>query len=131
MSTVLAASRDLFLLALAGAGGTLSRFALAKASDSLLGQKFPLGTWIANIAGCLLFGFIACLADERSLVSPRTRLLLLTGFAGAFTTFSTYAYESTDLARAGKWEWTALHFFAHNACGLGAVLLGAWLARRL
>lgn len=124
--------QKLFCLALAGAAGTLARYWITEGLKRLPGSTaLPWGTWAVNILGCFLFGLIWVLAEERALVSPAFRLYALVGFMGAFTTFSTYAFESVDLYRAGELAACLGNLAGQNLAGIAAVLGGMALARGL
>lgn len=118
-------------LALAGAIGTLARFALSALVQRLHESEFPWGTLAVNALGCFLFGFVWPLAEERLLIGSETRLIVLTGFMGAFTTFSTFAFETSALARDAQWLPMAGNMLAHNGLGLICVLVGIALGRML
>lgn len=122
--------RTLGLLALAGAAGTLARYGLAAAVLKWRGPGFPWGTLAVNALGCLLFGFFTSLADERGAISPETRLVLTTGFLGAFTTFSTFAFETVQLGRAEQPLQALLNVAAQMVLGLALAIGGSALARR-
>lgn len=119
----------LLLIATAGACGTLCRYWLSEVAYSLLGRNFPWGTWAVNILGCFLFGLISVLAEERGLLSAHTRLLLLTGFMGAFTTFSTFIFESGGHMSDGQWLKLALNVGGQIIVGFAALYLGASLGK--
>ena len=80
-------------LALGGALGTLSRYALSGAIDNRYGPS-PLGIFVVNISGAFVIGFFLVLAQDRFLVSPDVRRFVAAGFCGGYTTFSTLAYET-------------------------------------
>lgn len=115
----------------AGGVGTLARFGLSTLVHRYYGGELPLGTFVVNVVGCLLFGFVWTLADERLVISGETRFLILTGFMGAFTTFSTFAFESTTLLRDSEWFWAAGNALAHTGVGFAAVLIGMALGNLL
>lgn len=114
----------LLLLFVAGGCGTLSRYWLGGWVQRASAGEFPYGTLVVNLLGCLLFGFVWSLADERLIVSGETRFLILTGFMGAFTTFSTFAFETGDLLQDSQWWSAAGNVFVHNICGIAGVSLG-------
>lgn len=116
-------------LFLAGGCGALARYGLTLALRPTSETSFPLGTFVVNVVGCLFFGFVWSLAAERQVINDETRLLLLTGFAGAFTTFSTFAFDSTQLVRSSQPAWALFNIVGQNALGLAAILFGAWLAK--
>ncbi len=116
-------------LAIAGAAGTLARYGAVVAFARYAPSGFPWGVFAVNIAGSLLFGIIWVGSEERGLISPNARLIALTGFMGAFTTFSTFAFDNVQLARGGSWLYMAGNLFVTNAAGVLAVLAGFRLGR--
>ncbi|MBU1229178.1 MAG: CrcB family protein [Proteobacteria bacterium] len=121
----------LLLLALAGACGTLARYWLSIAVHSATGRGLPWGTALVNLLGCLLFGLIWVLADQRQLIRPELRGVLLVGFLGAFTTFSSLIFESGEFLRNDQWAMAALNIAGQNILGFAAFFLGAALGRVL
>ncbi len=114
------------LIGFAGAMGALARYTLAGLVQNLLGPSFPWGTAFVNVLGSFLFGFIWSLAEGRLALSPQTRTIILTGFMGAFTTFSTFMFETGGLIRDTQWT-LALGNVAGQVI-LGLVCLFAGLA---
>ncbi len=92
-------------LCFAGAAGTLARYGLAGLMQRLLGESFPWGTLTVNALGCFLFGVVWMLAEDRLVISGQTRFVILTGFMGAFTTFSTFAFETAALRATPNGRW--------------------------
>src|SRR3954454_11719620 len=86
-----------------GAVGTVARWAMQGWVQRLSGSAFPWGTLAVNAVGCLLFGIVFAAAEERSLISSQTRMIILVGFMGAFTTFSTFAFETAAFLRDAQW----------------------------
>ena len=119
----------LLFLGLAGAAGTLARFGVMEGMKRLAPGVMPWGTWAANLLGCFLFGLIWALAEERGAVSAGFRLYALVGFMGAFTTFSTFAFESVDLFRAGEALACLANIVGQNVLGLASVVAGLAVAR--
>jgi CrcB protein len=120
----------LALLALAGAAGTLARYGIAAAIARWQPlATFPWGTLAVNAVGCFLFGLVWSLAEERMLISAATRLILLAGFMAAFTTFSSFAFETTYLVREMHYLSAAANVVAQNVGGMLLVLLGMAAAR--
>lgn len=117
-------------LALAGALGTLARYGASELVNRLAGGHYPLGTFTVNVLGSFLFGFIWHLAAVRLLIPDQLRIILLVGFMGSFTTFSSLMFDSFALGQTRP----ILLFFnigAQVVLGLGALLLGMTLARQL
>jgi CrcB protein len=120
-----------FLVGLAGALGTICRYAIGLWARSALGTELPYGTLIVNVVGCFLIALISELAISTTLVSPTLRLTLTTGFMGGLTTYSSFNYETTELFRTGAWG-TATANLASTFLGcLLAGVAGLALARRI
>ena len=111
-----------------GALGTLSRYLLGGFFYSILGTQFPYGTMIVNLAGCLLIGFLAVLSEEKLLLGPNMRLLLMVGFCGAFTTFSTFIFETANLMHDGETFRAFLNVLASVILGFILFRVGVFLA---
>ena len=126
--------RLLLIIGLAGAAGTLARYGLSVAIDSRFthgGHKL-YGTLAANAIGCLLFGLALAWFEQRVVHADQlARLAVLTGFLGAFTTFSTFAYLSSDLMHKQQWLTAGGHILAHNLIGITLFIAGAALGTKL
>ena len=120
---------QLFWIGVAGAGGALARYGLQRGAVALLGPAFPWGTLAANGLGCLAFGWLWCRAQVHGMVPEALALPLLAGFLGAFTTFSTFAFETGVLLRQGAWALAAANMLANQLLGLGLFFVGYGLAR--
>ena len=119
------------VLGLAGAAGTIGRYAFGALGHHLFGTAFPYGTLIVNVLGCLAIGLLGTLADDHQLLTPPVRLTLVIGFLGAFTTFSSFAYDTWALLKAGNAMFAALNVAASFiACFVG-LFMGIMLARGL
>lgn len=116
-------------VALAGAAGTLCRYGMASWVQRMAGAGFPWGTFSVNALGSFLFGFVWILAEDRFLISGQTRLILLTGFMGAFTTFSTFAFETEAMLREGQWLAGFGNVAGQTVLGLVCVFLGIALGK--
>ncbi|MDQ3754312.1 MAG: fluoride efflux transporter CrcB [Acidobacteriota bacterium] len=112
--------------------GCIARYLVSVLISRLFdGPTFPFATFIVNIVGCLLIGLLGTLAENTELISPPIQLLLITGFLGGFTTYSAFGYQTLTLVRDGNLLCAFLNVAAHIVCGLGAVWLGAALAKQL
>jgi fluoride exporter len=122
---------NIALVLLGGALGALARFELGNFVGTRWNHGFPLGTFIINILGCFLLGMINVFVLERTILSPEWRIGLGVGFMGAFTTFSTFSYETVVLLEEGShllaFGYVSLSMFV----GLIAAFLGIFLARTI
>lgn len=117
--------RDLLLVGMGGFLGSVARYSLgAWVTHQTGAHRFPFGTLTVNAIGCLAIGLISGIAEQSSTFSPHTRLLLITGVLGGFTTYSAFAYESYFLAREHAWAFAAINVIAHVLLGLAMVWLG-------
>ena len=87
------------LIGLAGALGTLARYGMGGLVQRLSGGHLPWGTLFVNVLGCFLFGMVWALSDERLVISEEARIIMLGGFMGAFTTFSTFIFDTGGFLR--------------------------------
>jgi CrcB protein len=117
-------------IALGGLLGTLARYFVQGALQTK-GGTFPTGTLAINIVGSFLLGFIMRLATGSTVVSPELRAGLTIGFCGAFTTMSTFSYESVRLLSDGEYWYAGLYAGGTVAGCLVATVLGLALAERL
>jgi len=120
--------QKLIWIAAAGGLGSLSRYGLAGLVHRFVGGTFPWGTFAVNALGCLLFGVIWGLVETRAPFGPQVRAMVLTGFMGAFTTFSTFIFETTELLRGGQHLAALLNLAGQNVLGLACLFLGLALA---
>ena len=118
-------------IALGGIAGTLSRYGLEGWIQSRTATGFPLGTLTVNLSGSLLLGFILRVATGTTLISPDLRAALTIGFCGAFTTMSTFSYESVALLTDGDYLRAALYMSATILGCVAAVMLGTALGSKL
>lgn len=118
-------------VAFAGAAGTLTRWGIATAVQRVAGGPFPWGVFLINMAGCLLFGLVVALVEEKQWLGANARLVLLTGFMGAFTTFSTFAYDSSLFLRDAQWGLFGANLIGQNLFGVALVLAGLKLGQAL
>jgi len=118
-------------LAVGGLAGVFCRYTLAAAIYKKVGSGFPSGTLIVNLTGCLLIGFFNSLAEEKLWLGPGGRLLLMTGFCGAYTTFSTLILETSNLMNDGDFGWALLNLTLSVVIGFILFRLGAWAGKVL
>lgn len=111
---------------LGGSLGALARYATALAMTRYASGAFPLGTFVANLLGCLLFGVIRGVM-ERHAISPVLAGAVTTGFLGAYTTFSTFSFETMSLLREGHLRLATGYVVASVVLGVGL----AWLGYRI
>lgn len=123
-------SRWLSLAAGFLAGG-FSRYFLASLIYSSTGGAFPYGTLVVNVTGCFLIGIFDRWRGAGLLLGPDARLLLMTGFCGAYTTFSALMIETSHLADEGQVGRAMINFFGSGALGLLLFRLGSWLGKAL
>ena len=112
------------LVMLGGSLGAASRYGVSLLSARLLGTQFPYGTMLVNLAGCFLIGLLFALADRSRLLTPDVRLLLITGYLGALTTFSTFSLETVNAGRAGLTLQSLTNILINNLGGLSLTWLG-------
>jgi fluoride exporter len=119
---------------LAGGGGflgTTARYLLGGLIQRWLPDTFPYATFVINVTGCLVIGFLGVLAQERLSLGADGRVFWMTGVLGGYTTFSTFGYETTLLLRAGSTVGAAVNVIGQVVLGVLAVWLGAAAARSL
>jgi fluoride exporter len=121
------------LLAVAGGGalGAVSRYLVFIAAGHLLGAGFPFGTLIVNIVGSFAMGVLTEIMALVWSASTQTRLFLVVGFLGAFTTFSTFSLDFVVMYERGRLLLSALYIGASVVCSIGALFFGMWVFRRL
>lgn len=128
--------QNLLLLALAGACGALARHGLSLAVNGLAEQlfgkmDFPWGIFVVNVLGCFLFGLVWELSAVRHLFSDATRTVLLVGFMGSFTTFSTLVFDTDRLLQGSQELLLLLNLGGQIVLGVVALRLGFWCVRAL
>lgn len=122
--------RTLIAVAAGGALGTLSRYGIAQAVPAG-NDGFPWSTWSINVTGALFLGVLLTVLTERRPPTPYLRALLGTGFAGGYTTWSTFMVDTDQLVRHHHVAVAAIYVVASLIAGLGAVQVGIWATRRL
>lgn len=120
---------NVLIISLGAIFGANARYFMSRYSAKLLGPAFPYGTLMINVIGSAIVGFFMIWTTERVLADPRWRLLVVVGFCGAFTTFSSYAYESMAYFEQGQWHLMLTNIFGNNILCLLGALAGMALAR--
>jgi fluoride exporter len=117
--------RNLFLVGTGGFLGSAARYLLSGLVTQASGAaRFPLGTLVVNLLGCLAIGLLAGMAEHRHAFSAATRLFLFTGILGGFTTFSAFAFETYFLGREQAWGAGLANIGLQVVLGLAAVWVG-------
>ena len=122
---------DILVISIGAILGANARWIISRYAAKILSPVFPYGTLFINIAGSFIVGFFMIWATERVLLDPRRRLLIVVGFCGAFTTFSSFAFETVAYFEQGQWALLFANFLANNILCLRAALAGMAMARAL
>ncbi|HES58447.1 MAG TPA: fluoride efflux transporter CrcB [Firmicutes bacterium] len=122
---------NILAIAAAGALGTLARYGLSGLAHQWLGARFAWGTLAVNLLGCLVLGVLMQLALTTDAVPQPWRLPLAIGFCGAFTTFSTFGYETLRFVEDGAWGLAVGNVAANVVGGLALTWLGFVAARAM
>ena len=117
------------MVSLGAIAGANLRYILSRYAAKLLGPVFPYGTLIINLTGSFIVGWFMIWTTQRVLVDPRWRLLVVVGFCGGFTTFSSYAFESMAYFEQGQWLLMTTNILANNLLCMAAAIAGMALAR--
>ena len=112
-----------------GALGAVSRYGVSQLMASTFGRSFPYGTITVNVLGSFLMGYLTIYLMNKVNVDPMLRMVLLVGFLGAFTTFSTFSMDTLNLIQSGFVTKAFLNILLNVTCSLTAVWLGVILAR--
>jgi CrcB protein len=119
------------LIALGGALGSIARYWVGATVTNRLGTKFPYGTLAINLTACVIIGFALTFLGKRAGMSSTWRYLVPMGFVGAYSTFSTYEWETMSLLQTGGLPVAALYAFGSLVLGLAAVWCGMLAAEFL
>jgi CrcB protein len=114
-----------------GCVGAIARYMINGWADRQFPGFLPAGTLLANVLGCLLIGIVMVLVHDRKWFSPETQSLLVTGFLGSLTTFSTFAYQTVELFEEQRIRAGLFNLFANLAIGFTAVAVALWITRRV
>jgi CrcB protein len=121
--------QNYFYIAVGGALGSLARYWIGSTVANRMGTRFPYGTFIINITACLIIGFSLTLLGKRTDLNPAWRFLIPIGFVGAYSTFSTFEWETFANLQTGAFLIAALYVVSSCFLGLIAVWCGVLIAR--
>jgi CrcB protein len=119
------------IIAFGGALGSMVRYWVGSTIASRMGTKFPYGTFVINITACMIIGFSLTFLTKRADLSAAWRFLVPVGFIGAYSTFSTYEWETLSTIRTGAFLLAALYAISSLILGLAAVWGGSMIAEIL
>jgi fluoride exporter len=123
--------KDFLAISIAAILGANLRYVLSRVALKEFGPVFPYGTLIINVVGSFIVGLFVIWTTERVLIEPRWRLLVVVGFCGSFTTFSSYAFETMSFLEQGQWGLMLANIFSNNLLCLAGALAGMAVARVL
>ena len=118
-------------IAIGGALGSIARYWIGSTVSGRLGARFPYGTLVVNITACLMIGFAITYLGKRAELNAAWRILIPIGFVGAYSTFSTYEWETFSTLRSGAFLLAAVYAVGSLLLGLVAVWGGSVLAEIL
>jgi len=117
------------LIGTGGFLGSVLRYWTSVNAYKIFGEKFPYGTFVVNVLGCLLIGFISEISENRFLISPEIRIFLMIGFLGGYTTFSTFGYETFMLVQDKDYVTAVANIFLSVIVCLASVWIGTLIAK--
>ena len=120
---------DFLVISIGAIFGANARWVISRFAARIISPIFPYGTLFINVTGSFVVGFFMIWSSERVLLDPRWRLLVVVGFCGAFTTFSSFAFETMAYLQQGQWIMMLANFISNNLLCLGAALAGMAVAR--
>ncbi|MDR3442787.1 MAG: fluoride efflux transporter CrcB [Legionella sp.] len=122
---------DIFWISCGAILGANLRYYVNRFSQKYLSADIPYGTFIVNLTGSFILGFFLAWTLERVEVDPRWRSFVAVGFCGAYTTFSSYSYETYTLLEQSNYALAVMNFVCNNIFSLLAVIAGIALARTI
>jgi CrcB protein len=123
--------KNLLLVGLGGGMGSMLRYFCQKWFSENYPQPFPWGTFLVNLIGCFLIGLIYAASEKSTALTPQTRLFLMAGFCGGFTTFSTFAFENMNLLRGGDISYFLIYTVGSVLLGIAGVFGGVAVMKLL
>jgi len=121
--------KNLFYIALGGAVGSILRYVIQYSIHKNFPNAFPYGTFLVNILGCFLVGLLVSIFAKESHLSQNLELLLIVGFCGGFTTFSTFAYDGNALISQGRIGYAFIYIGISVFVGMVVAYLGFKLGK--
>ena len=123
--------QNYLIIGVGGFLGAVTRYAVSLWIGQRWGRVFPLGTFFINVSGSFLIALVMSLSTERLMVSPQWRLFLAVGFLGAYTTFSTFEFETGNLLRDGEWMIAGLNVVFSVVAGFIALKIGDVISKMI
>ncbi len=123
--------QDYLIIGLGGFLGAVARYAVSLWIGQRWGRSFPLGTFFINVSGSFLIALVMSLSTERLMINPQWRLFLAVGFLGAYTTFSTFEFETGGLLRDGEWLIAGLNVVLSVGAGFIALKTGEVISKMI
>jgi CrcB protein len=118
-------------IGIGGFAGANARYIFGRFIGGHLGTSFPWGTGIVNLTGAFLIGVIFTILTDRVVDDPMWRQLVIVGFLGGYTTFSSYTFEAVTMIQDGRWGPAMGYVIGSNTLGLVACFGGIWLVRAI
>lgn len=120
--------KQIALIFIGGGFGSVLRFLISRAFNNSI-SNFYLGTFLVNAIGCLLIGFLFGLSLKNNYLTQNQTLLLVTGFCGGFTTFSTFAFENNSFLKTGDILYFSIYAISSIVIGVISVSVGIWATK--
>ncbi len=121
--------KQIILVGIGGGVGSILRYLVQLVTNKYYGNSFPLGTFTVNMIGCLLIGLVLGYFTKNQNIPADWSLLLITGFCGGFTTFSTFSAENLTLIQSGNYFTAIAYILGSLLLGVLAVFAGFWLVK--
>lgn len=123
--------KNILIVGIGGGAGSIVRYLCQRWIGQASPHSFPLATFMVNLSGCFLIGLLYGLVERGDVLSPQSRLLLMTGFCGGYTTFSTFAFENLNLLRTGDNWYLLLYSLGSVVLGIALVFIGSVLVKNI
>jgi CrcB protein len=121
--------KELLLVFTGGGLGSILRYSITKFTYTRFQLTFPFGTLMVNILACLILGIAVGMADQKQIIGPLSRLFIVTGFCGGFSTLSAFSNESVFLYQNGNYIFMGLYIFLSILLSIAAILAGQFLVK--